>query len=69
MNSCKVIQSQEKSMRGVWSYNQVGGRHVKFVGTKKHSDGGEELNTLLALAVSKAMKIIKKSKAKDTSDS
>ena len=56
-------------MRGVWSYNQVGGRHVKFVGTKKHSDGGEELNTLLALAVSKAMKIIKKSKAKDTSDS
>ena len=42
---------------------------MKFVGAKKRSSAGEELITLIASAVAKAMKITKKSNVKDTFDS
>ena len=42
---------------------------MKFVGAKKRSANSEEMNTLASSAVAKAMKVIDKSKAKDTSDS
>ena len=56
-------------MRVTWSATQGGGHRVKFVGAKKRSSAGEELITLIASAVAKAMKITKKSNVKDTFDS
>ena len=41
-----------------------GGCRVKFTGAKKLSSDSEELNTLVALAVAKAIKTNKKSKYK-----
>ena len=62
------MQAQEKPTWGGWSTTQGEGRSVKFVGTKKRSAKGEELNTLIAsvVAKAKAMKMINKSKLKDT---
>ena len=42
---------------------------MEFASAKQRSADGEELNTLVASAVFKAMKTTKKSKAKETSDS
>ena len=69
MNPCKVIQVYPMSIKWTWYSNLRGVGHVKFAGTKKRLADDEELNTLVASAVAKAMKMNKKSKSKDTSES
>ena len=67
MDFCKAMQAQVKSTKGTWSSNCIEGGRVKFAGAKKRLANEEELNMLVASAVAKAMKIHKKSKAKETS--
>ena len=60
MNSCKDVYTQAKSIKEIWlSARRVGG-HVKFVGAKKRPAKDEELNMLVALVVSKDMKLTKR---------
>ena len=51
-------------MNATWSYACVGGGHINFMCTKKHSSDGEDLNMLTAYTIYKALKTNKKSKAK-----
>ena len=69
INLLKVMQAHSKSMTGGWYFTQVVGCRMKFTGAKNHSARCEELNTLTASSMDKDMKMTKKSKAKDTSDS
>ena len=59
MNLYKVMQAQANPMKGTWFYAWA----------KNWSDDGEELNTSVASAVAKAMKITKKKLQKDSSES
>ena len=69
MNSCNIIQAQAKSMKSPWSSSRGGGGgRVKFVGAKKCSSNNEEINSLVVLAVFKALKMNKKSKVKTMDD-
>ena len=52
-----------------WLYAYKEGVRVTFVGAKKFSANGEELNKPIASAVAKALKTNKNSKAKATDDS
>ena len=57
-------------MKAIWSSDcGGGGGRVKFAGTKKRSPDGKDINTLAALAMSKSLKMNKKSKAKAADDS
>ena len=56
------MQMQAKSMREVWPTNQGGGCRMKLAGAKMRPSYGEELNTIFASAMAKAMKITNKSK-------
>ena len=58
MNSCKVMQSQAKAMTLTWSAAR-GYRTglVRFQGTKKCPDKGEELNAILTRPVKEIQKI------------
>ena len=69
MNSFKVIQVQSKSMRGAWYPTKGEGFRTKFVGAKRRSAEGEDLDMFVALDVDKATKITKKSKVNYTYNS
>ena len=53
-------------MKDILSSACGGGGRVKFTGAKKRPVNIEELNMIIAQAVTKAKKLTKKAKAKDT---
>ena len=55
---------QAKSIKATWSSAYGGGGCVESVGTKKCLAEGEDLNTIIDLAMTKAMKLTKRSKTK-----
>ena len=63
------MQAMDKYLRGAWYDPHGGGIHVKYVGTKKRSANGEDLNTLVNSAMVNVVKMTNKSKAKKTLDS
>ena len=65
MDSCKVMQVQDKYMERAWSYACGGVNHVKFEVNKKRSDDGKEINIIVDSAVAKSTKMNNKSKATD----
>ena len=66
MNSFEAMQVQVKSIKGTWSSTCGGGGGVIFWGATECLADGEELNTIIALAVVKSIKMNKKSKSKGT---
>ena len=56
-------------MNGTWYSAHVGGGNIKSTRANKYLADDEDLNMLFASAVSKALKMNKKSKEKDTYDS
>ena len=68
MSLRKVVKVQTKFMKETWSYS-CGGDIFRFKHAKNHSANGEALNTLVALTVTKALKMNKSSKAKTTDNS
>ena len=69
INLYKVMQAQAKYMKAIWLYAHGRRSHCKFMGAKKNSSDGKELNTLTASTVAKALKTNKKRKAKAKDDS
>ena len=63
------MYAQAKSINGAWYTTHERGGRVDFAGAKKLLDDGKEMDTLFASAVAKAIKMNKKYKAKDTSES
>ena len=56
-------------MKAPWSSARGGGGgRVKFVGAKKCSSNSEDINSIVVLAVFKALKMNKKSKVKTMDD-
>ena len=64
MNLCKVMQAQAKSMKAIWSSAHGGGGRGKFTSAGKPSADEKDLNTLVASAVEKVLKIRKILKVK-----
>ena len=70
INSCKVIQTQNKSVKLTWLTTCGGGAgFVRFQGTNKSPAEGEDLNSLVVNAVEEILKSNKLLKAKDKHDS
>ena len=65
MNFFKVIQVQAKSMKATWLYTCGGGGCGNFVGAKNRLAKGENLNTPVALSMSKAKERKKRSKIQE----
>ena len=63
------MQAHGKSMKVTWSYSCGGGGHVQFTSVQKRPYDGEDLNTLIASAMAKEIKLRKKSKTKVKDDS
>ena len=56
MKACKVIQAQSKAMKQTQFTSRGGGAdHVRFQGTKKRPEEVQELNALVANAVSELL--------------
>ena len=68
MNSWKVMQAQAKYMKDTWQYSCGIWVHDKFTISKKCSSGQKYPNTLVASAVTKALKIKADYKSKDMED-
>ena len=64
INLCKVMQIQTKFMKKNWLSACGGGDRVRFTSANKRSYDGEDLNTLVISALSKALKIKKGIKLK-----
>ena len=59
------MQAQAKSMKATWLSTCGGGGCRNFAGAKKRPSEDKDLNMLVALPMTKAMKKTKKPKAKD----
>ena len=69
MNAYKIMRAQIKPKNAIWLSATWGRFCVNFSGTKKLSDHGEDLNTLVASAVVKYLKMKKMYKSKDAANS
>ena len=69
MNKCKVVQAKENCIKDNWYSSRGEKGRVRYAGAKKCLANSNELNTLVASSVAKSMKMIKKFKSNDTSNS